>query len=149
MSECCSSGCCECPVLFPWVYQLYSSKGETSLNVYNNAEIWCTSSYWLHSVSGLQSPAQVVPPDFSSTLLVQHCSHNHTTIREENAIPCVNYAYYLAELSYLKLEIQVVMHLSQQRLQTRCQNINSSTSNALPLKGYGRWNSHWFIARYA
>ena len=40
------------------------------------------------------------------------------------------------KLSHLKFEIQVVMHLSQQTLQRRCQNINSSTSNALiALKG--------------
>ena len=51
--------------------------------------------------------------------------------------------------NHLKFEIHVVMHLSQRRLQTRCQNINSSSSNALmALKGDGRWNSHWFIARY-
>ena len=41
------------------------------------------------------------------------------------------------------------MHLSQRRLQTRRQNINWSSSNALALKGDGRWNSHCFIARYA
>jgi hypothetical protein len=61
------------------------------------------------------------------------------------------------------------MHLSQWRLQTRCQNINFdvalqvatatsqtrcqnknlSSSNALALKGDGRWNSHWFAARHA
>jgi carbon monoxide dehydrogenase subunit G len=55
-----------------------------------------------------------------------------------------------AILSHLKFEIHVVMHLSQRRLQTRCQNINSSDKNALmALKGDGRWHSHWFIARYA
>ena len=53
------------------------------------------------------------------------------------------------KLSYLKFEIHVVKHLSQERLQTRCQNINSSSSNALALKGDERWNSHCFFARYA
>ena len=38
-------------------------------------------------------------------------------------------------LSHLKFEIHVVMRLSQRRLQTCCQNINSSSSNALALKG--------------
>ena len=42
------------------------------------------------------------------------------------------------KLSQLKSEIHVVMHLSQWRLQTRCQNIISSSSNALTLKGVGR-----------
>ena len=62
------------------------------------------------------------------------------------------------KLSQLKSEIHVVMHLSQWRLQTRCQNINFdvalqvatatsqtrcqnknlSSSNALALKGDGR-----------
>ena len=52
--------------------------------------------------------------------------------------------------SHLKFEIHVVIHLSHQSLQTHCQNINSSDSNALmALKGDGRWHSHWFIARYA
>ena len=46
-------------------------------------------------------------------------------------------------------EIHVVMHLSQQRLQTRCQNMNLLSSNALDLKGDGRWNPRWFVARYA
>ena len=32
------------------------------------------------------------------------------------------------KLNHLKFEIHVVMHLSQRRLQMRCQNINSSTS---------------------
>ena len=54
---------------------------------------------------------------------------------EENAIQCVNWAYYLAISSHLKFEIHVVMHLSQWRLQTLCQNINSSSSNTLALKG--------------
>ena len=54
------------------------------------------------------------------------------------------------KLSHLKFEIHVAMHMSHRRLQTRCQNINSSDSNALmALKGDGRWHSHWFIARYA
>ena len=54
------------------------------------------------------------------------------------------------KLSHLNFEIHVVMHLSHRRLQTCCQNINSSDSNALmALKGDGRWHSHWFIALYA
>jgi hypothetical protein len=52
-------------------------------------------------------------------------------------------------LSHLKFEIHVVMHLSQRRQQAHCQNINSSGSNALALEGDGRWNCHWFVARYA
>ena len=55
------------------------------------------------------------------------------------------------KLSHLKFEIHVVMHLSQRRLQTRCQNINLSNSNALNIAlmaGDGKWNSHWFIKRY-
>ena len=52
------------------------------------------------------------------------------------------------KLSHLKYEIHAVMHLSQQRLQTRSQNINSSSSYALALKGDGRLNSHWFVACY-
>ena len=47
-------------------------------------------------------------------------------------------------LSHLKFEIHVVMHLSQRRLQTCCQNINLSSSNVLALKGDWRWHSHWF-----
>ena len=54
---------------------------------------------------------------------------------EENAIPCVNQAYYY--YYYLKFEIHVVMHLSQRRLQTHCQNINSSTSMRWLFKGMG------------
>ena len=49
-------------------------------------------------------------------------------------------------LIHLKFEIHVVMHLSQWRLQTRCQNINF---NALALKWDRRLNSHWIIAHYA
>ena len=46
------------------------------------------------------------------------------------------------KLSHLKFEIHVVMHLSHRRLQRRCQNINSSDSNALmALKGDGSWHS--------
>ena len=41
-------------------------------------------------------------------------------------------------LSRLSFEIHVVMHLSQRRLQMRCQNINLLSSNALALKGAGR-----------
>ena len=70
---------------------------------------------------------------------------------EENAIPCVNEAILFApKLGHLKFEIHVVMHLSHQTLQTRCQNINLSVSNALmALEENGRRHSHWFIARYA
>ena len=66
---------------------------------------------------------------------------------EENAIPCVNQAILFGnKLSHLQFKIHVVMHLSHRRLQTRCQNINSSDSNALmALKGDGRWHSHWFV----
>ena len=39
------------------------------------------------------------------------------------------------KLSHLKFEIHVVMHLSQRRLQTRCQNINSSSPMRWLLKG--------------
>ena len=41
------------------------------------------------------------------------------------------------KLSHLKFEIHVVMHLSQRRLQTRCQNINSSSQMRWLLKGMG------------
>ena len=52
------------------------------------------------------------------------------------------------KLSHSKFEIHV--HLSHRRLQTHCQNIKSSDSNALmALKGDGSWQSHGFIARYA
>ena len=70
---------------------------------------------------------------------------------EENLIPCVNWAILFGhKLSHLKFEIHVIMHLFHQRLQTRCQNINSSDSNALmALKGDGSWHSHWFVACYA
>ena len=37
----------------------------------------------------------------------------------------------------LKFEIHVVMHLSQRRLQTRCQNTNSSSQMRWLLKGMG------------
>ena len=50
------------------------------------------------------------------------------------------------KLSHLNFEIHVVMHLSHRRLQTSCQNINSSDSNALmALKGDGRWHSHCLL----
>ena len=39
------------------------------------------------------------------------------------------------KLSHLKFEIHVVMHLSQRRLQTRCQNTNSSSQMRWLLKG--------------
>ena len=52
------------------------------------------------------------------------------------------------KLSHLQFEMHV--HLSHRRLQTRCQNIHSSDSNALmALKGDGSWHSHWFVGRYA
>ena len=47
-------------------------------------------------------------------------------------------------LSHLKFEIHVVMHLSQRRLKTRSQKYKLVKSNALALKRDGRWNSHWF-----
>ena len=39
------------------------------------------------------------------------------------------------KLSHLKFEIHVVMHLSQRRLQTRCQNTNWSSQMRWLLKG--------------
>ena len=39
------------------------------------------------------------------------------------------------KLSHSKFEIHVVMHLPQRRLQTRCQNVNSSGSNELMAVG--------------
>ena len=53
------------------------------------------------------------------------------------------------KLSHVKFEIHVVMHLSQWRLQTALSKYQLVKSNALALKGDGRWNCHWFIARYA
>ena len=87
--------------------------------------------------------------------LTHNCSHRTAyQICVKFSLPKFTWLLSVSEvfghrLSHLKLEFHVVMHLSQRRLQMRCENINLSSWNALAFKGDGRWHSHWFIACYA
>ena len=50
--------------------------------------------------------------------------------------------------SHLKFEIHVVMNVSAE-IANALSKYHLVESNALALKGAGRGNSHWLIARYA